>query len=88
MAVRWLSVKLKSHTKVGGVSLLLHSFSHYYQPQQQPADSLKDICGVISSSQLADVHYIINVTKALLGQILRTAVIFLLIMSSSEGLTS
>lgn len=58
MAVRCFSLKLKSHTRVDGVSVLLHSFSHYYQPQQQPEDSLKDICGVISSSQLAAVHYI------------------------------
>lgn len=58
MADRCFSLKLKSHTRVGGVSVLLHSFSHYYQPQQQTADSLKDIHGVISSSQLADVHYI------------------------------
>lgn len=58
VAVRCFSLKLKSHTRVDGVSVLLHSFSHYYQPQQQPEDSLKGICGVISSSQLADVHYI------------------------------
>lgn len=40
------------------MSVLLPSFSHYYQPQQQPTDSLKDIRGVISFSQLTDVHYI------------------------------
>lgn len=58
VAVGCFSLKLKSHTRVGGVSVLLQSFSRYYQPQQQPADSLKDICGVISSFQLADVHCI------------------------------
>lgn len=93
MVVRCFSLKLKSYTRVGGVFVLLHSLSRYYQPQQQPTDSLKDIHGVISSSQLADVHYIqvepeCHRNPIGTDPVYRCCYFFLLITSASEDLTS
>lgn len=77
MVVRYFSLKLESFTRVGGV-FVLPSFSCYYQPQQQPTNSLKGTCGIISLSQLTDVRYIQvapkipSATGELLGEVLCT----------------